>query len=82
MTKQYKIKPEENLRKQSVQERFIAPAPPSEGKIYTIDEHPDTNTVAVVKGQTLHDMIVEETRGDLTIDTLVDCLVKKPQLLV
>lgn len=74
MTKQYKIKPKENLRKQSVQESFTAPAPPSKGKIYAIDQHPDTNTVAVIIGQTPHDMLVKETKGDMNLNALVNWL--------
>ena len=52
-------------------EGYFAPAPPSKGRIFAIDQHPDVNVVAVVKGLTPHDMEVEQIKGDLSLEQLV-----------
>lgn len=53
------------------QENYFAPPPPSKGRIYAIDQHPDVNVVAIVKGSTPHDMRTEKIKGDLTLEQLV-----------
>ena len=53
-------------------EHYLAPAPPSKGKNFAINQHLDINVVAVVRGMTPHDMKVEQIRGELTLEQLVD----------
>lgn len=54
-----------------------APAPPSKGKIYAIDQHPDVNVASVVTGTTPHNMKVEKTQGNMTLEELVSWLKKE-----
>jgi len=72
--KTYKLKQTSKQGGSGEEESYLAPAPPLNGKIYAIDQHPDTNTVAVVKGSTPHDMIVEQTKGDLDLTELIKWL--------
>lgn len=57
--------------------QILAPSPPSKGKIYAIDQHPDVNVVAVVTGNTPHNMVVEQTKGSMDLDTLINWLKKR-----
>jgi len=58
-------------------EYFLAPAPPTDGKIYAVDQHPDVNVTAVVTGTTPHDMKVELTKGDLNMNQLIKWLLER-----
>ena len=55
-------------------ENYFAPAPPSKGKIFAIDHHPDVNVVATVKGQPPHDMDTLQIKGDLSLTQLLTWL--------
>lgn len=69
MTKTYKTKkaPAEG----GVVETYLAPAPPSQGKIIGLDCHPDSFTAAVFIGQTPHDARKIGTRENLSMDALL-----------
>lgn len=49
-------------------ESYLAPPPPSKGRIIGLDCHPDTFTAAVMRGSTPHDAVKVATRGDMTLD--------------
>ena len=55
----------------SEQENYFAPQPPSKGKIFAIDQHPDVNVIATVTGSTPHNMVTKSIKGDLTLEQLV-----------
>lgn len=61
---------------QDPRETYLAPLPPTKGKIYAVDNHPDVNVVAVATGMTPHDMVVEQTKGDMSMNQLVNWLQK------
>lgn len=69
MTKTYKTKkaPAEG----GVVETYLAPAPPSKGKIIGLDCHPDSFTAAEFIGQTPHDARKIGTRENLSLDALL-----------
>ena len=58
----------------SEQENSSAPPPPSEGKIFAIDQDPDINVIVTVTVSTPHNMITKSIKGDLTLEQLVDYL--------
>lgn len=53
-------------------ESYLAPPPPSKGKIIGVDCHPDTFTAAVLVGQTPHDARKLQCRQDLSLQALLD----------
>ena len=69
MTKIYQRKtpPQEALG----METYLAPPPPSQGKIIGLDCHPDTFTAAVFVGQTPHDARKVGSREDLDLQALL-----------
>ncbi len=53
-------------------EIYLAPPPPSKGRIIGLDCHPDTFTAAVFKGATPHDARKLSTRSDMSLKKLLD----------
>jgi transposase len=53
-------------------ETYLAPPPPSKGRIIGLDCHPDTFTAAVFKGTTPHDAVKLQTRPDMSLQRLLD----------
>jgi transposase len=53
-------------------ETYLAPPPPSKGRIIGLDCHPDTFTAAVFKGTTPHDAVKLATRPDMSLQKLLD----------
>lgn len=52
-------------------ETYLAPPPPSKGKIIGLDCHPDTFTAAVFTGQTPHDARKIGSRENLSLEALL-----------
>jgi transposase len=75
MTKIYhlKITPNEGVERES----YLAPPPPSQGKIIGLDCHPDTFTAAVFVGQTPHDARKVGSRENLGLQTLLQWAAKE-----
>ena len=69
MTKTYQLK----TPKEAVPglETYLAPPPPSRGKIIGLDCHPDTFTAAVFVGQTPHDARKVSSRENLDLQALL-----------
>jgi len=53
-------------------ETYLAPPPPSKGRIIGLDCHPDTFTAAVFRGSTPHDAVKLQTRPDMSLQKLLD----------
>jgi transposase len=53
-------------------ETYLAPPPPSKGRIIGMDCHPDTFTAAVFRGTTPHDAVKLATRPDMSLQRLLD----------
>lgn len=51
---------------------YLAPPPPSNGRIIGLDCHPDTFTAAVFRGTTPHDAVQLQCRADLSLEQLLD----------
>ena len=62
--------PEE--RRPEGRETYLAPPPPSKGRIIGLDCHPDTFTAAVFRGTTPHDAVKLATRPDMSLQRLLD----------
>ena len=75
MTKIYQLKtpPKEALGV----ETYLAPPPPSQGKIIALDCHPDTFTAAVFVGQTPHDARKLGSRENLGLQGLLQWAAKE-----
>ena len=75
MTKTYQLKtpPKEGHDV----ETYLAPPPPSQGKIIGLDCHPDTFTAAVFVGQTPHDARKVGSREDLGLQALLGWAAKE-----
>jgi transposase len=58
-------------------ETYLAPPPPSKGRIIGLDCHPDTFTAAVFKGSTPHDAVKLSTRPDMSLQRLLDWAVRE-----
>lgn len=58
-------------------ETYLAPPPPSKGRIIGLDCHPDTFTAAVIRGTTPHDARQLECRADISLDKLLDWAAKE-----
>jgi transposase len=76
MTKIYRLK---TAPKQAVPglETYLAPPPPSQGKIIGLDCHPDTFTAAVFVGQTPHDARKVGSRENLDLQALLGWAAKE-----
>ena len=53
-------------------ETYLAPPPPSKGRIIGLDCHPDTFTAAVFRGTTPHDAVKLATRPDMSLNKLLE----------
>ena len=71
MTKKYILKNQTVPAERSAVETYLAPPPPSEGKIIGLDCHPDTFTAAVFAGQTPHDACKIGSRENLSLEALL-----------
>jgi transposase len=58
-------------------ETYLAPPPPSKGRIIGLDCHPDTFTAAVFRGTTPHDAEKLATRPDMNLQRLLDWAAKE-----
>ena len=74
MTKKYILKNTTKTRpkKAGEVETYLAPRPPSKGKIIGLDCHPDTFTAAVFVGQTPHDAKKISSRENLGLEALLE----------
>ena len=71
MTKKYILKTQSVPAERSAVETYLAPPPPSKGKIIGLDCHPDTFTAALFVGQTPHDARKIGSRENLSLDALL-----------
>ena len=71
MTKKYILKNQTVPAERSAVETYLAPPPPSKGKIIGLDCHPDTFTAAVFVGQTPHDARKIGSRENLSLEALL-----------
>lgn len=73
MTKKYILKTTNQKRsgEEAGVETYLAPPPPSHGKIIGLDCHPDTFTAAVFVGQTPHDARKIASRENLSMEELL-----------
>lgn len=71
MTKTYKLKTKKAPAEGGVAETYLAPPPPSKGKIIGLDCHPDTFTAAVFVGQTPHDARKIGSRENLSLEAFL-----------
>lgn len=74
MTKKYILKTTTKKRPEEAGEveTYLAPPPPSKGKIIGLDCHPDSFTAAVFVGQTPHDARKLGCRENLGLEELLD----------
>jgi transposase len=63
-------RPPEEGRREGI-ETYLAPPPPSKGRIIGLDCHPDTFTAAVFKGSTPHDAVKLSTHPDMSLQRLL-----------
>ena len=71
MTKTYILKTQTVPADRSAVETYLAPPPPSKGKIIGLDCHPDTFSAALFVGQTPHDARKIGSRENLSLDALL-----------
>jgi len=71
MTKKYILKTQTVPAERSAVETYLAPPPPSKGKIIGLDCHPDTFTAAVFVGQTPHDARKIGSQENLSLEALL-----------
>jgi len=71
MTKKYILKTKKAPAEGGGTETYLAPPPPSKGKIIGLDCHPDTFTAAVFVGQTPHDARKIGSRENLSLEALL-----------
>ena len=73
MTKTYILKPPTQTvpAERSAVETYLAPPPPSKGKIIGLDCHPDTFTAALFVGQTPHDARKIGSQENLSLEALL-----------
>ena len=76
MTKIYQLTTRPNKEALGV-ETYLAPPPPSQGKIIGLDCHPDTFTAAVFVGQTPHDARKVGSRENLGLQALLGWAAKE-----
>jgi transposase len=53
-------------------ETYLAPPPPSKGRVISLDCHPDTYTAAVFRGTTPHDAVKLSSHPDMSLKKLLD----------
>ena len=58
-------------------ETYLAPPPPSQGRIIGLDCHPDTFTAAVFRGSTPHDAVKLSSHPDMSLKRLLDWAAKE-----
>lgn len=73
--KKERPRPPEEGRREGI-ETYLAPPPPSKGKIIGLDCHPDTFTAAVFKGSTPHDARKLSSHPDMTLKKFLDWAAK------
>jgi transposase len=72
MTKKHILKTQTlPAKRERAVETYLAPAPPSNGKIIGLDCHPDTFTAALFVGQTPHDARKIGSRENLCLEALL-----------
>jgi transposase len=71
MTKKHILKIQTVPSKEGAIETYLAPPPPSKGKIIGLDCHPDTFTAALFVGQTPHDARKIGSRENLCLEALL-----------
>jgi transposase len=71
MTKKYILKTQTVPAERSAVETYLAPPPPSKGKIIGLDCHPDTFTAALFVGQTPHDARKLGSQENLSLEALL-----------
>lgn len=71
MTKKYILKTQSAPAERSAVETYLAPPPPSKGKIIGLDCHPDTFTAALFVGQTPHDARKIGSQENLSLEALL-----------
>jgi len=71
MTKKYILRTKKAPAEVGGTETYLAPPPPSKGKIIGLDCHPDTFTAAVFVGQTPHDARKIGSRENLSLEALL-----------
>ncbi len=69
--KKERPRPPEEGRREGI-ETYLAPPPPSKGRIIGLDCHPDTFTAAVFKGSTPHDARKISSHPDMSLKKLLD----------
>ncbi len=74
MAKKYTLKTTDKKTPEAAasMESYLAPRPPTKGRIIGLDCHPDTFTAAVFVGQTPHDARKLEIRENLGLEALLD----------
>ena len=58
-------------------ETYLAPPPPSKGRIIGLDCHPDTFTAAVFRGSTPHDAVKLSSHPDMSLKRLLEWAAKE-----
>jgi transposase len=71
MPKKYILKTPKAPAKGGAMETYLAPAPPTNGRIIGLDCHPDTFTAAVFVGQTPHDARKVGSRENLSLEAML-----------
>jgi transposase len=71
MTKKYRLKTQTAPAEGGGTETYLAPPPPSQGKVIGLDCHPDTFTAAVFVGQTPHNARKIGSRENLSMEALL-----------
>jgi transposase len=74
--KKERQRPPEEGRREGI-ETYLAPPPPSKGRIIGLDCHPDTFTAAVFKGTTPHDARKLSSHPDMSLKKLLDWAAKE-----
>jgi transposase len=71
MIKKYILPPSKTLAERKAAETYVAPPPPSKGKIVGLDCHPDSFTAAVFVWQTPHNARKIGTQHTLSLEALL-----------
>jgi transposase len=74
--KKERPRPPEEGRREGI-ETYLAPPPPSKGRIIGLDCHPDTFTAAVFRGSTPHDARKLSSHPDMSLKKLLDWAAKE-----
>ena len=73
--KEQRPRPPEEGRREGI-ETYLAPPPPSKGRIIGLDCHPDTFTAAVFEGTTPHNARKLSSHPDMSLKKLLDWVAK------